>query len=93
MAKEKDPEFIKWVLEKVCESNGITAKEIKKIDERKEYWPGKVKSNVNSALYQLGEEGKIYPVEPAEGSSAPVWHCSDRDDEGGTSSSPLGSIL
>ena len=93
MAKEKDPEFIKWVLEKVCESNGITAKEIKKIDERKQYWPDKVKSNVNSALYQLKEEGKIYPVDPAEGSSAPVWHCSDRDDEGGTSSGPLGSIL
>ena len=93
MAKEKDPEFIKWVLEKVCESNGITAKEIKKIDERKQYWPGKVKSNVNSALYQLKEEGKIYPVDPAEGSSAPVWHCPDRDGEGGTSSRPLGSIL
>ena len=93
MAKEKDPEFIKWVLEKVCGSDGITAKEIKKIDERKQYWPDKVKSNVNSALYQLQGEGKIYPAGPAEGSSAPVWHCSDKDNGGGSSSGPLGSIL
>ena len=93
MAKEKDPEFIKWVLEKVCESNGMTAKEIKEIDEREQYWPDKKKSKVTSALYQLQGKGKIYQTDPAEGSSAPVWHCSDKDNIGGTSSGPLGSIL
>ena len=93
MAKEKDPEFIRWVLEKVCAFNGITAKEIHRSDERKHDWPNKAKSNVNSALYQLQGKGKIYQTDPAEGSSAPEWHCSDKDNTGGTSSGPLGSIL
>ena len=68
MAKEKDPESIRWVLEKVCASNGITAKEIHRSDERKQHWPDKAKSNVNSALYQLKGEEKIYQADPAEGS-------------------------
>ena len=36
MAKIEDPEFINWVLEKVCDSNGITAKEINRSDESKQ---------------------------------------------------------
>jgi len=99
MAKEKDPEFIKWVLEKVCESNGITAKEIHRSDQRKQNWPDKAKSNVNSALYQLEAEGKIYQTDPAESSSAPVWHCYDKGTGGAslsptkTDNGPLGPVL
>ena len=101
MAKEKDPEFIRWALEKVCDSNGITTKEIHRSDERKQYWPDKAKSNVNSALYQLKGEEKIYQADPAEGSSAPMWFCSNEDTDGGEGvpnppnqgTDPLGSIL
>ena len=101
MAKEKDPEFIRWALEKVCDSNGITTKEIHRSDERKQYWPDKAKSNVNSALYQLKGEEKIYQADPAEGSSAPMWFCSNEDTSGGEDvpnppnqgTDPLGSIL
>ena len=99
MAKIEDPEFINWVLEKVCNSDGITAKEINRNDERSQRWADLGKPHVNSALYQLEGKDKIYKGEPADGTSAPVWHRSDGGSGSGSSSpgdtdtGPLGSIL
>ena len=93
MAKIEDPEFINWVLEKVSESNGITAKEINRSDESKQRWADLRKTHVNSALYQLEGNGKIYKEDQADGSPAPVWHCYEKGSGGGSSSGPLGSIL
>ena len=98
MAKIEDPEFINWVLEKVCDSNGITAKEINRSDESKQRWADLRKTHVNSALYQLEGKGKIYKEDPADSSLAPVWHCYEKGSGGGSSSpeytdsGPLGYI-
>ena len=90
MPIEKDEEFIIDVLNFVKENPGSNANEIFKVLEQN--WPGKKKSNVNSALYQLKSKSRG-DLDSDDNGGAPSWYPSDSPPQRPGGANPLDDLL